>query len=155
MDNQKSTQDIPVICDLDLTRYLGKWYEIARLPHKFEDGLENVTATYRLQDDGKIEVLNEGIKDGESKKAKGVAWVPDSNCTGRLFVRFFWPFKSEYKVIQLDEKDYTYAVVTSRTKDYLWILSREPHISDELYEDLITYVSSLGFDRSKIINVKQ
>lgn len=151
----KSTKDIPPICGVDLDRYLGTWYEIIRLPHRFEDGLENVTATYKLRNDGKIEVNNAGVKNGEKKTARAVAWVPDKSCSGILYVSFFPPIKAEYKIILLDEKEYQYAVVTGSKRNYLWILSRKPEISSKLYNDLIEFVSSKGFDITKIIRVKQ
>ena len=151
----RSTRDISSICNVNIQRYIGTWYEIARLPHTFEKGLENVTATYNLQSGGKIEVINSGFKNGEKKVAKGVAWAPDKNCTGKLLVSFFWLFKSEYKIIRLDEENYNFAVVTSSKMNYLWILSREPKISNELYNDLISFVSSKGFDVTKLIKVIQ
>ncbi|HEY5500386.1 MAG TPA: lipocalin family protein [Candidatus Humimicrobiaceae bacterium] len=151
----KSTKDILPICNIDLKRYLGTWYEIARLPNSFEKGLENITATYNLRSDGKIEVINAGIKNGQKKIAKGIAWIPDKNCTGKLLVSFFWIFKSQYNIILLNEVDYSYSVVTSSTNNYLWILSRKPKISNELYDDLVKFVSSKGFDIAKIIKVTQ
>ncbi|HEX9063147.1 MAG TPA: lipocalin family protein [Clostridia bacterium] len=147
----ESTKNIPSVCNVDIKRYAGTWYEIARLPHSFEKGLENVTATYNIQSDGKIEVINSGVKNGKKKVTRGVAWVRNKSCTGELFVSFFWIFKSEYNIIRLDEKNYSFAVVTSSTKNYLWILSRTPKISDGLYADLISYAASKGFDVSKII----
>lgn len=153
--SQNSTKDIPAICNINLERYLGTWYEIARLPHAFEKGLENVTATYNLKSNGKIEVINAGFKNGKKSVAKGTAWIPDEACNGRLLVSFFRPIKSEYKIINLDKDNYSYAVITSGTKNYLWILSREPKISEELYTNLISFVSSKGFDTSKIIRVNQ
>lgn len=151
----KSTKHIQPICNVDLKRYLGTWHEIVRLPHSFEEGLQYVTATYNLRGDGKIEVVNAGMRDGVKKAAKAVAWAPDKNCTGKLLVSFFWPFKSEYKIILLDEKEYKYAVVTSSTMNYLWILSRETRISNKLNDELMEFISSKGFDVSKIINVTQ
>ena len=151
----ESTQNIAAVCTVDLPRYLGKWYEICRLPHSFEKDLENVTANYNLKNDGKIEVVNAGTKNGQKKEARATAWIPDKNCTGKLFVSFFRPFKSEYKIIKLDESGYSFAVVTSSSKKYLWILSRTPSISAELYDELISYVTNLGFDTSKIILVSQ
>ena len=151
----KSTKDILPICNIDPKRYLGTWYEIARLPNSFEKGLENITATYNLRSDGKIEVINAGIKNGQKKIAKGIAWIPDKNCTGKLLVSFFWIFKSQYNIILLNEVDYSYSVVTSSTNNYLWILSRKPKISNELYDDLVKFVSSKGFDIAKIIKVTQ
>jgi apolipoprotein D and lipocalin family protein len=152
---RKSTKYILPMCNIDLKRYLGTWYEIARLPNSFEKGLENITATYILRSDGKIEVINSGIKNGEKKIAKGVAWIPDKNYTGQLLVSFFWIFKSQYNIIMIDETDYSYSVVTSNTNNSLWILSRVPKINNELYDNLIKFVSSKGFDVTKIIKVAQ
>lgn len=151
----KTTKKIPTVCNVDLNRYLGTWYEIARLPHSFEEGLGNVTASYNLRSDGNIEVTNTGYKNGEKKEVKGVAFVPSQNCTGRLLVSFFWFFKSEYKIILLDDVNYSYAVVTSSSRDYLWILNRDPIISDSLYEELVSFALSKGFDVQRLIKVKQ
>ncbi len=153
--SKSSTEEIPVICNVDVERYLGRWYEIARFPHVFEKDLDNVTAEYSLMDKGKIRVINGGLKNGKESVAKAIAWIADEDCKGKLFVRFFWPFKSEYRIIKLDEKDYQFAVVTGSTKNYLWILSREPEMSDELYENLVAFVASHGFDTSQIIRVNQ
>jgi len=153
--SKNSTDEIPAVCNVNLERYLGTWYEIARLPHNFENGLDNVTAAYSLKTDGKIEVINTGIKNGEKSVAKATAWIPDKNCTGKLLVSFFWPFKSEYNIIKLDEENYSFAVVTSSSKNYLWILSRKPKISDELYNNLISFASANGFDTAKVIKVNQ
>jgi apolipoprotein D and lipocalin family protein len=151
----QGTENIPAICDVDLNRYLGQWYEIARLPHSFEEGLEYVTAAYNLRSDGKIEVINAGIKNGEKKETRGVATIANRKCTGRLKVSFFWPIKGEYNVIHLDQQHYQYAVVTSSKMSYLWILCREPQVSDELYEELVEFAASKGFDVAKLIRVKQ
>jgi apolipoprotein D and lipocalin family protein len=149
-----NTKNIPAICDVDLKRYLGRWYEIARLPQKFEEGLEYVTATYNLNADGDIEVINAGTKNGIKSEARAVATVPDPKCTGEILVSFFKPFKSKYRIIRLDE-EYKYAVVAGGNLSYLWILRREPELSDELYSDLISFASSKGFDIGKIIKVAQ
>jgi len=150
----KKNNETPPICDVDLERYLGTWYEIARYPHRFEEGLDNATAHYSLLSDGRIQVINSGIKNGKRTEVKGVAIIPDTNCTGRLLVSFFWPFKGEYRVILLG-KDYDYVVVTSSTMDYLWILSRHPSIRKDLHDALIAFVASKGYDPEKIIWVKQ
>jgi apolipoprotein D and lipocalin family protein len=149
-----NAKNIPAVCDVDLKRYVGRWYEIARLPQKFEEGLECVTATYNLKADGDIEVINEGTRNGVKSVARAVARVPDPKCTGEILVSFFKPFKSKYRIIRLDE-EYKYAVVAGGNLSYLWILSREPEISDELYSDLISFVFSKGFDTGKIIKVAQ
>jgi apolipoprotein D and lipocalin family protein len=151
-----STKAIPVVSNFELDRYLGTWYEIARLPHRFEKGLIKVTATYSLRPDGKIQVLNRGYKPAKNKwsKAKGKAWIPDKNVPARLRVSFFWPFAADYRVIKLDP-DYQWAVVTSGSKDYFWILCRTPKIDQASYESLIQFARDNGFDLGKLILVEQ
>lgn len=149
-----NTADMQTVAELDLERYLGTWYEIARFPHRFERGLVNVTATYNPLPDGKIEVINRGIRDGEESIAKGKAWRPDPNEPGRLKVSFFWIFASDYKVFVLDE-DYQYAMVTSSSKNYLWILARTPTLDEQVYEQLLQTARDNGFDLSQLIKVPQ
>jgi apolipoprotein D and lipocalin family protein len=150
----KNKNETPPICDVDLERYLGTWYEIARYPHRFEEGFNNATAQYTLRSDGRIQVMNSGFRNGKRVEAKAIATVPDKKCTGRLLVSFFWPFKGEYRVIRLG-KDYDYVVVASSTMDYLWILSRQPTIRKDIYDELTAFVASKGYDLKKIIRVKQ
>ena len=153
----KSTGDIPAVAVLDVKRYAGCWYEIARLPHAFENGLVGVTATYALKEDGTISVLNQGYKgslQGVRKSANGTAWVPDTNMPARLSVRFFWPFTAEYRVIALDE-NYRHALVTSSTKDYLWILSRSPQMDAATYERLVEFARARGFAVARLYKVPQ
>jgi len=107
--------DKTTVKELDLNRYLGTWYEIARFPHSFEKNLVGVTATYSLRDDGKIEVLNQGFKNtlnGELSKAEGKAKIPDPQKPANLKVSFFWIFYAEYNVLELDE-NYRYAMIGS------------------------------------------
>lgn len=151
---KKDKGNISIVCDLDLKRYLGNWYEIGRLPMRSEKDLDNITAIYNLKKNGKIEVVNSGYKNGKKKEIRGTAWISDKKCTGALLVSFFWPFKSEYNVIMLD-KNYRYAVVMGNTKDNLWILSRTPHMDDKLYSDIIDFLSEKDFDIKRIINAKQ
>ena len=146
---------LPIVCNVDLERYLGTWYEIARYPHRFEKGLEQVTATYQQKRNGKIRVLNEGVKRGVSKSATGTAWVEDSDCTGRLLVKFFPLFKSPYNIVKIDQEDYQYAVVVGRKKKNLWILSRTPVINKKLYKELVDFAVSLGYKKRKIRKVNQ
>lgn len=152
----ESAKPIPLVQNFDLSRYLGTWYEIARLPHRFEKDLIKVTATYSLLSDGKIRVVNRGYKPAKGKwsEAKGKAWVPDPNIAARLRVRFFWPFAADYRIIQLDP-DYRWAVVTSGSKDYLWILSRTPRLDEAVYGSLVRFVRDNGFDVEKLIRVEQ
>ncbi|NMB03927.1 MAG: lipocalin family protein [Tissierellia bacterium] len=151
----KDKNNSKAICSVELERYVGKWFEIVRFPHTFEKDMQQVTATYTLKSNGKIEVCNAGIKNGKKTQAKAIAWVPDPKCTGKLLVRFFWPFKSEYNIIKLDEENYSYAVVTSSTNQYLWILSRQPSLPESIYSSLISFLVEEGFDTSKIIRVQQ
>ena len=147
----KDKGNIPIICDLDLKRYLGNWYEIGRLPLRSERGLRNITAVYNLKKNGDIEVVNSGYKDGKKKSIRVSAWVADENCSGSLRVSFFWPFKSEYNVIKVDN-EYRYAVVMGDTKDNLWILSRTPKMESRAYGEIIDFLYDKKFDIGKIIN---
>lgn len=149
---------IKTVTTLDINQYAGKWYEIARKPFRYEKDLVNTTATYTLRDDGKITVLNEGYKhtpDGKHKKAEGVAWRPNPEHPGRLKVRFFWPFKSDYFVIALDTTSYQYALVTTKSKDLLWFLSRTPDMDEQLFNQLKTIATENGIDLNDLIVVKQ
>ncbi len=152
-----STASIPAIKNFDVNRYLGMWYEVARLPHSFENGLDRVTATYTLRDDGTIGVLNKGFntEKGEWKEANGKAWIPDTTAGALLKVSFFWIFSSDYKVIALDTVNYSYAMVTSSSKKYLWILSRSPQLETSLYDYLIQKADEWSFNISAIYKVPQ
>lgn len=148
----KPTVDNSVVNNFDLNRFLGSWYEIARFDHKFERGMEQTRATYILREDGKVAVLNTGIKDGKHSEAKGVAKLTDTPAL--LRVSFWRPFYSDYRVMMLDS-DYQYALVGSGSDDYLWILSRTPQISDNVKAALLTEAQKRGYDTDKLIWVKQ
>jgi len=152
---KSSTASIPVVKDFDLERYLGNWYEISRLPNSFEKNLDRVTATYTLREDGKIDVLNRGFDSTKNswKEAKGKAWIPDAQFPARLRVSFFWIFASDYKVIALDSVNYSYAMVTSGSKKYLWILSRTYQMDDESYTQLFQKAKEYGFEVDKLYKV--
>ncbi|MCB2199498.1 lipocalin family protein [bacterium] len=152
-----STRLIEPVDRFEVNRYTGRWYEIARYPHRFEKDLSRVTATYTLNEDGSLDVVNRGYNEvsKEWKSARGKAYFKEEPTLGLLKVSFFWPFYGEYKVIRLDRKDYSYAVITSSTFKYLWILSREPQLSQEVLDGLLKEVEELGFDRSRIIMVDQ
>ena len=141
---------LEVVPHVELDKYLGKWYEIARLPAKFQEGCNNTTATYALSENGSISVLNECIKNGKAKQAKGKAKVVDKNSNAKLKVTFFWPFYGDYWIINLG-KDYDYAVVGTPNRKYLWILSRTLQMDDKLFSQLIEFVKIKGFDVSKLI----
>jgi len=141
----------------ELNRYLGKWYEIARLDHSFERGLEKVSAEYSLREDGGVRVLNRGydIKDGSWEQAEGKAYFVQDPSTGYLKVSFFGPFYGSYVVFELDKQDYQYAFVSGPDTSYLWFLSRSPVVSKQLMQRFIQRASELGFDTNKLILVNQ
>ena len=146
-----STADIPAVKDLELDRYLGKWYEIARLPHRFERGLDFVRAEYSLDPDGSVKVVNSGFRNSEARTAVGRAVLkhPGAKATGELRVSFFRPFYGAYRVIELDP-EYRYAVVTGSTRDYLWILSRAPVMDEKLLGDILGRLAALGVATDKL-----
>ena len=145
---------LEVVPHVELEKYLGKWYEIAHLPAKFQEGCNETTATYTLSKDGSISVLNQSIKNGKMKQAKGKAKVVDRKSNAKLKVTFFWPFYGDYWIIKLGN-DYDYAVVGTPNRKYLWILSRTPQMDDKLYSQLIKYAKSKGFDVNKLIRTLQ
>ena len=153
-----NSQKVPtVVSSVDLNRYTGTWYEIARLPSYFERDLKNTTATYTLREDGRITVLNQGqdINDpGKKKSAKAVAWIPDKNVPAKLKVQFFWPFRGDYWILELD-KDYRYALVGDPSFKYLWILSREKKMEESKYNMLLKKASDYGYDVKPVIKVVQ
>jgi len=149
--------DRSVVENVDLERYAGVWYEIARFPHRFEKDLVGVTATYTIRDDGKIGVLNQGYKgsfEGKLKKAKAKAKVPDPNQPGRLKVYFFPLVGAEYNIMVLD-KGYRYVLVGSSTPGFLWILSRTPTMDPSTYDMLVEEARRRGYDTSMLQKVPQ
>lgn len=147
---KKDRTPLAVVPHVDLKRYLGKWYEIAHLPARFQKGCTDTTATYTLAADGSISVLNECRRRGKVKQAKGKAKVVDETSGAKLKVSFFWPFYADYWIIDLGP-DYEYAVVGTPNRKYLWILSRTPQMDDMLLAQLIESVKSKGFDVTKLI----
>jgi apolipoprotein D and lipocalin family protein len=143
--------------DFDINRYTGTWYEIARLDNRFEKGLEKISATYQLRDDGGVDVINKGWNEqtGEWKQVEGKAYFIDKPTIGRLKVSFFGPFYGGYNIIDLDKKDYSYALVTGPDKSYLWILSKTKHLPEETQISLINKAKALGFTTEDLIFVKQ
>ncbi len=148
---------LEVVPSVDLTRYAGKWYEIARLPNRFQrDCAGHTTATYTLRPDGKITVLNECRKaDGRQKSAQGTARVADARGPNtKLKVTFFWPFSGNYWIIDLDP-EYRWAVVGEPGRDYLWILSREPRLDAAVYQKIVERAKHRGFDTGKLLRTPQ
>jgi apolipoprotein D and lipocalin family protein len=136
-------------------RYLGTWYEIARLDHSFERGLNNVSATYTRRPDGGIDVLNRGYdgKTGQWKEARGKAYFTGKTDEGRLKVSFFGPFYGAYNIIALDKESYRYALVCGPDRSYLWILAREKQLDKITLDQLVQQAGSLGFATEKLIYV--
>ncbi len=143
------------IDDFDLNRYMGKWYEIARLDHRFERGLSNVTAEYSLRDNGGVRVVNRGFSPAQDKwkQAEGNAYFVGSKDKGHLKVSFFGPFYGSYLVFELDRENYGYAFVTSSTKSYLWLLARAPTVNEELLQRFMETAKELGYQTEGLIFV--
>jgi apolipoprotein D and lipocalin family protein len=143
------------VSDFEVDRYLGKWYEIARLDHSFERGLSNVTAQYSLREDGGVKVLNRGfsIKDNAWEDAEGKAFFVENKDTGYLKVSFFGPFYGSYVIFDLDQADYQYSFVSGPDTSYLWLLSRTPEVSDEVMQKFMQRSRALGFDTDSLIFV--
>ncbi|MGE5425413.1 MAG: lipocalin family protein [Syntrophothermus sp.] len=142
---------------VDLTRYTGTWYEILRLPNRFEKGLTCITATYTLREDGKIDVLNKGHvigKHGNIDQAHGKAWMPDPKITSKLKVSFFWPFSGNYWILYIDN-DYKYVLVGEPKLKYLWILSRTPQLDEAIVQDLLARAQQMGYKTDGIIRPDQ
>jgi apolipoprotein D and lipocalin family protein len=150
-------QDVEPVKGFDLNRYLGKWYEIARLDHSFERGMVKVSADYSLREDGGVRVVNKGYRKdkNEWKQAEGKAYFVRSPDEGFLKVSFFGPFYGSYIIFELDKDDYQYAFVSGPDKSYLWFLSRTQQVSSELMQRFITRSRALGFDVDQLIVVDQ
>ena len=144
--------NVEPVSQFDTKQYLGTWYEIARLDHSFERNLERVTATYGLNEDGSISVLNKGFntEKDEWRQAEGVAKPMGSSDIAHLKVSFFGPFYGTYAVFELAD-DYSHAFVSGYNTDYLWLLAREPDVSTEVRQRFINESQALGFDTSKLI----
>lgn len=150
-------EGITPVTGFELPRYLGTWHEIARLDHSFERGMSRVTAHYDMNEDGSVKVTNRGYLDDkqEWKEAIGKAkFVGDENI-GHLKVSFFGPFYGGYVIYELDHENYSYAFVTSYNRDYLWLLARDPLVSDELKDQFAQQAKQLGFDTDALIWVEQ
>jgi lipocalin len=150
--------DTRTVKNVDLERYAGTWYEIARYPHSFEKNLVGVTATYTLREDGKIGVLNQGFKgslEGERSQARGKAKIPDPSEPARLKVSFFLFFYGDYYILELDQENYQWAMIGSSSPNYFWILSRKPQIDPGIYDMLLKNAKDRGYDLKRIQKVEQ
>lgn len=148
---------ITAVTPFDISRYMGKWYEVARLDHSFERGLSDVSAQYQAQSDGSVTVINRGFntKKSEWKEAVGKAKFIGDTQRASLKVSFFGPFYGGYHVMALDQKDYRWAMVVGPNRDYLWILCRDKHLPSGVREQLLAQAQQNGIDVSKLIWVEQ
>ena len=144
------------VSDFDLDRYLGHWYEIARLDHVFERGLSEVTATYELGEDGGVRVRNRGYdaRIGTWKEAEGHAAFVGAPTVGSLKVSFFGPFYGGYHIIALDQEQYAWAMIAGPSRDYLWILARIPQLPPDVQARLLAQAQALGFATDQLIWVR-
>jgi apolipoprotein D and lipocalin family protein len=155
---QATLPPLDVVNEVDLDRYVGRWYEIASFPQRFQRGCVATTASYTLRDDGRIRVENEcrdGSFDGDLRRAEGVAWVADpSSSQAKLKVQFFWPFRGDYWIIELDP-EYQYAVVGHPARDYLWILARTRTMDPVDYATLLARIEAQGYDLERLNQTPQ
>jgi len=152
----RTSEPLTTVQQVDLHRYAGTWYEIARYPNRFQKKCDSdTTATYLLRDDGTVGVLNSCRKsDGTMTSSKGTAKVVDQATNAKLKVTFFWPFSGDYWIIDL-APDYSYAVVGEPSRKYLWILSRTPQMDDTTYREITERIRFLGYDPTRLLKTKQ
>lgn len=160
---QKGDNKLETVSNVDLNKYAGKWYEIARYPNKFQKKcVGNTTATYKLNDNGTVQVINECLKkNGKVNRAKGKARIEDKETNAKLEVRFAPAWLSwlpqvwgDYWIIDLDE-DYSYAAIGDPDREYFWILSREPEMDDTVYQNILRRAEEKGFNPEKVIETPQ
>lgn len=150
--SMSATFDNSTVPNLDIQRYMGTWYEIARFDHGFEKGLQFATANYSMRPDGKVKVVNSGYKNGERKISEGKAKTTDT--PGLLRVSFFGPFYSDYRVMMITP-DYNYALVGSRSKKYLWVLSRTTDMPLSVLNSILDEAKVRGYNTNRLIMVRQ
>jgi len=143
---------VQTVAKVDPARFMGRWYEIARLPNRFQKGCTGSYTDYSLRDDGQITIVNScrSEQDASLRQVKGRAWVVDPASNARLKVTFFWPLRSDYWIIGLG-KEYEYAVVASPSRKFLWVLSRSATMNDDLYAELLQGVERQGFEVKNLI----
>ena len=147
--SDNAPRSVSVVENFDVERYMGTWYEIARLPQWFERNMYNVEAEYTLQPDGTVKIKNTGVRDGQVKVSEGVARFKAWKLIGLLEVSFNQHFYSDYRIIRL-ANDYHYAVVTGKKKDSLWILARKKELPQKELDEILSYLLGLDFDISKL-----
>lgn len=145
---------LDTVPQVDLAKYMGRWYEIASFPQRFQKGCTDTRAEYRSRPDGDVEVMNSCLRDGKVDTATGKAWVVDRTTNAKLKVSFFWPFRGDYWIIDLG-RDYEYAVVSAPSRKYLWILSRTPQMDEARYQEIVGKLKDRGFDVAKLNRTSQ
>jgi apolipoprotein D and lipocalin family protein len=150
-------ESVKPVTGFELNKYLGKWYEIARLDHSFEQGLSQVSAEYSVKDDGGVLVINRGFSEAENKwqEAEGKAYFVNAETEGYLKVSFFGPFYGSYVIFELDHKNYQYAFISGPNLDYLWLLSRTATVEPQVIEKFIAMSKARGFNTENLIYVQQ
>lgn len=150
-------ESVKPVSNFELSRYLGKWHEVARLDHSFERGLSKVTAAYSLKGDGGVKVVNRGYSkdDNEWQEAEGKAYFVRESDEGYLKVSFFGPFYGSYIVFELEKENYQYAFVSGPNLDYLWLLSRTPKVEPQVLKKFFSMAKQIGFNTDEIILVEQ
>lgn len=154
---RKASPELQVVPYVDVERYLGKWYEIALYPNWFEKGCFGSTAFYEKLEDGTIKVTNQcrmHHPNGKLNEAIGIATIDDNQTNAKLKVQFFWPFKGDYWIVDLD-KDYQFAIISEPDRQYLWILSRSPTIDTRTMDALKEKIRKKGFDLTYLENTKR
>jgi len=154
---QTQVREVTPVANVDLARYMGRWYEIARYPNSFQDGLVGVIAEYALNPDGTVKVVNTGRKrvlDGPLSRAEAKGWTASRESNAKLYVQFIWPFKADYWIIDLGE-DYEYAVVGQPSRRYLWILSRTPQLDTATYDAICRRLLNQGYDPAMLVRTPQ
>ena len=148
-------EGLTTVSEFELDRYLGTWYEVARLDHRFERGMSSVTANYSMRDDGGVSVVNRGfeVSKDEWTSATGKAYFVGDSSVGELKVSFFGPFYGGYNIIDLDKDDYQYSLVAGPDRGYLWILSRSPELDPAVLSALVEKAKSMGFVTDELIYV--
>lgn len=150
-------EGIVAVDHFDLNRYLGTWYEIARIENRFERGSEQVSASYTLREDGKVKVLNRGYypEKQQWKSAEGKAKFTGDPTVGAFAVSFFGPFYGGYNIFDLEREHYSWALVAGNSRDYLWILARKPQMDRALYSRLMAEAHAKGFDTLRVMKTRQ
>ena len=150
-------EGVQPVTGFELQRYLGTWYEVARLDHSFERGLTRVTAEYRLREDGGVRVVNRGYdpESGKWSEAVGKAYFVEDEETGYLKVSFFGPFYGAYVIFELDQDDYQYAFISGPNTSFLWLLSRTPTVGADVRNRFLERAAGLGFETEELVFVDQ